>query len=65
MVPTYLMILLILLMKKSAYSTLLMHVPWPSDGEIDLLLGFSTAIDALRSKIHELPHYAKQTISEV
>ena len=50
--------------ERSAYSTLLMHFPWPAEGEINLLRGHRTAVEALRSIRHLFPEYALKTIQE-
>ena len=50
--------------ERIAYSTLLMHFPWPAEGEINLLRGHRTAVEALRSIRHLFPEYALKTIQE-
>ena len=45
--------------ERSCYSTLLVHTPWPIEGEQSILRGFSSAIECLRALglRNEIPEY--------
>jgi ATP-dependent DNA helicase PIF1 len=50
--------------ERSCYSTLLVHIPWPSGGEKDILGGFKTAVECLNNlKItNQIPQYVANTL---
>ena len=46
--------------ERSVYSTLLMHLPWTINGEINLLLRHVKAVDALKSKTDRIATICKE-----
>ena len=50
--------------ERSCYSTLLLHTPWPIEGEQSILRSFSSAIECLRALEirNEIPEYVQYTL---
>lgn len=50
--------------ERSCYSSLLIHIPWPIEGEINLLQGYDTAVECYFNlkRDSRIPEYVKCTI---
>lgn len=52
--------------ERSCYSTLLIHIPWPIEGESNILLGFSSSVECLQDLQinNKIPEYVKGTLDQ-